>query len=116
MSFPSLLGELPDLDPPRVEPPPRWTRELYLVLAVCVAGLAAAVPRAWRLSVVAYAVVVVASSILLFLQRRQAIAWTRRAGNSAVIGVGGHEKVVLALVIITCLIHAVIVGLEVASW
>lgn len=116
MSSPIVLGDLPDLDPPSVVAPPRWTRELHLVLGVCIVGLLAAIPWSYRVSAVAYAVIVVASSVLLFLQRRQAIVWTRKAGNSAVVGVGRHEKAVLALVVLTCGLHSVIVGLEVATW
>ncbi len=117
MSAPHLLGELPELEPVRAAvAPPRWTRELYLLLGICVAGLLAAVPRRPLVSLIAYLVILVSSSVLLFLQRRRAIVWTRKAGNSAVVGVAAHEKQVLLSVLVTCGIHAVIVGLEVATW
>lgn len=93
-----------------------WTTPLIGVYVLSLGALIAACWRQPRISFIAYLVVVLGSSALLFWQRKNAVAQTRASGASALVGIRWNEKVAIAACVVAAAVNAIWVALEVATW
>lgn len=65
---------------------------------------------------VAYGVLLVAGSVLLFIARVDSVVATRRLGGSSVVGVSSLERAAVIALLVACLATGVVIAWELASW
>lgn len=86
--------------------PVLWTKGLYALYAVCVLGLAVAPFNRFAWSAVAYVVIVVVGSVVLFRLRADEVRSARGKGENTVVGFRRYEVWALAAVCLSCLANA----------
>lgn len=92
---------------------PQWPVRVVLLLSA--AALVVAPFREFQWSLVAYGVVLVLGSALMFLHRVNGVVATRRAGAVGVARSTAAEKAAIAAMIAACLLNGLVIAWEVAT-
>lgn len=101
--------------PPRSSPAPVWTRGLYVLYAACVLAVLVAIANNHLWSSIAYGVVVVVASIVLFRSRAREVRRARGKGANTVVGFKRYEIFAVVTASLACMANAIIFAIYVAG-